>query len=134
MELIYDNARLRQPQLREFAFHAACIATVAETVNDLADLLVDLPPDAPLFPDFTTPWPWDVDPMAVARSLVQASRDAAAQKLRHRLASGCSAMMPGGSCASQVDNSPSGPASTPTARFSRHDAAKKIAPLSPASG
>jgi hypothetical protein len=96
MELIYDNARLRQPQLREFAFHAACIATVAETVNDLADLLVDLPPDAPLFPDFTTPWPWDVDPMAVARSLVQASRDAAAQKLRHRLASGCSAMMPAG--------------------------------------
>ena len=87
MEPIYDPVRLRQPKLREFAFQAAWIATVAETVADLDNLLVDLPPDEPLLPDFTMPWPWDVDSMAVARSLVQASRDAAAQKLRHRLAS-----------------------------------------------
>jgi hypothetical protein len=33
------------------------------------------------------PWPWDFDSMAVARTLVQASRDAAAWGLRDRLAS-----------------------------------------------
>jgi hypothetical protein len=44
MEPIYDPVRLRQPKLREFAFQAAWIATVAETVNDLEDLLGDLPP------------------------------------------------------------------------------------------
>jgi len=87
MEPIYDPVRLRQSKLREFALQAAWIATVAETVSDLADLLVDLPPDEPLLSDFTTPWPWDVDSMAVARSLVQASRDAATKDLRDRLAS-----------------------------------------------
>jgi hypothetical protein len=46
-----------------------------------------VPPDAPLLPDFSTPWPWDSDTMAVARSTVQASRDAATKDLRDRLAS-----------------------------------------------
>ena len=82
LEPIDDPVHLQQPKLREFAFQAAWIATVAETDADLDNLLVDLPPDEPLLLDFTTSWPWDVDPMAVARSLVQASRDAAAQKLR----------------------------------------------------
>jgi hypothetical protein len=80
------------------------------------------------------PWPWDVDSMAVARSVVQASRDAATKDLRDRLASGWSAMMPGGSWASQVDDSSSGTPSTTTARFGRHDAARKMAHLSPESG
>jgi hypothetical protein len=84
---IYDPVRLRQPKLREFAFQAAIIATLAAMAHDLEDLLIDLPPDEPLFPDFTSPGPWDFDSMAVARSAVQASRDAATKDLRDRLAS-----------------------------------------------
>ena len=43
MEPIDDPVRLRQRTLREFAFQAAWIATVAETVDDLDNLLVDPP-------------------------------------------------------------------------------------------
>jgi hypothetical protein len=83
---IYDPVRLGLPKLRVFAFQAAWIATLAETVDDLDDLLVDLPPDERLLPAFTMPWPWDFDSMALARSLVQASRDAATKDLRDLLA------------------------------------------------
>src|SRR5215213_7799638 len=65
MEPIYDPVRLRQSKLREFALQAAWIATVAETVADLADLLVDLPQTSRSFrispcpgPGTSTPWQW----------------------------------------------------------------------------
>jgi len=54
---VYDPVRLTHPRLREFAFQAAFIATLAATAHDLEDLLIDLPPDEPLLPDFHTPWP-----------------------------------------------------------------------------
>ncbi len=71
MVRIYDPAQLTHPRLREFAVVAAWIATLAESANDLEDLLVDVPPEERVLPDYSTPWPWDVDPFVVALSVVQ---------------------------------------------------------------
>jgi hypothetical protein len=43
MVRIDDPARLTRPRLREFAVVAAWISTLAESANDLEDLLVDHP-------------------------------------------------------------------------------------------
>jgi hypothetical protein len=65
MVRIYDPAQLTHPKLREFAVVAAgtrrVIATLAESANDLEDLLVDVPPEERVLPDYSTPWPWDAD-------------------------------------------------------------------------
>jgi hypothetical protein len=71
------NHKLRMPTAR--------IATLAETANDLEDLSIDVPPEERL-PDFSTPWPWDFDTMAVALSLVQAAREEAKKVLEEFLA------------------------------------------------
>jgi hypothetical protein len=81
MVRIYDPAQLRHPRLREFAVVAAYISTLAESVNDLEDLLVDVPPEERVLPDFNTPWPWDVDSFVVALSAVQHMREAAERGL-----------------------------------------------------
>ena len=86
MVRIYDPVRITHPRLREFAFQAAWISTVAEAANDLEDLLVDVPPEEPLLPDFSTPWPWEFDSMAIAHDIVQRTRAAAAQSLEELLA------------------------------------------------
>ena len=65
---------------------AAWLSTVAETVNDLEDLIVDVPPEERVLPDFSTPWPWDFDSMVVALSLVQSFRDESANALEELLA------------------------------------------------
>jgi hypothetical protein len=74
MEPIYEPDGLTDPKLREFAVIAAWIATLAETVDELEDLLIELPREEPLMPDFHTPWPWEFDPMAVARAVVKTHR------------------------------------------------------------
>ena len=51
MTRIYDPADLRHPTLRECAYQAAWIATVAEAVNDVEDHLVDVPPEERVLPD-----------------------------------------------------------------------------------
>jgi hypothetical protein len=77
MTRIYDPADLRHPQLRECAYQAAWIATVTEAANDVEDLLVDVPPQDRLLPDFSTPWPWDFDSFVVALSVMTHARQAA---------------------------------------------------------
>ena len=52
MVQIYDPARLTYPRLRECAYQAAWIATVAEAANDVEDLLIDVSPDERVLPDF----------------------------------------------------------------------------------
>ena len=81
MVRIYDPARITHPRLREFAYQAAWIATVAESASDLEDLLVDVPPAERVLPDFSTPWPWDFDSFIVALSIVNHTREAAEQSL-----------------------------------------------------
>jgi hypothetical protein len=75
MERIYDPVQLTHPTLREFAFQAAWVSTVAETATELEELLVDIPPEERVLPDFRTPWPWDFDFMIVALTLVEHTRD-----------------------------------------------------------
>jgi hypothetical protein len=77
MTRIYDPAQLRPPTLRECAYQAAWIATVAEAASDVEDLLVDLPPEERVLPDYSTPWPWDFDPFVVALSVMTHTRQAA---------------------------------------------------------
>src|ERR671916_592911 len=81
MVRIYDPVRITHPKLREFAYQAAWISTVAETANDLEDLLVDVPPEERVLPDFSTPWPWDFDPLVVALTTVQETRQASERGL-----------------------------------------------------
>jgi hypothetical protein len=83
---VYDPVRLTHPRLREFAFQAAFIATLAATAHDLEDLLIDLPPDEPLLPDFHPPWPWAFDPMAVALAVVKTHRTGVVHALEELLA------------------------------------------------
>ncbi len=74
MVRIYDPASIRHPRLREFAYQAAWIATVAEAAaNDVEDLLIDVPPHERVPPDFSTPWPWAFDFVSVALTVVQQS-------------------------------------------------------------
>jgi hypothetical protein len=52
MGRIYDLAQLKPAMLRECAYQAARIATVAEAVSDLEDLLGDVPREERILPDF----------------------------------------------------------------------------------
>jgi hypothetical protein len=54
---ICDPAQLVHPRLREFAVAAAWISTLVESASDLEDLLIDVPPEERVLPDFSTPWP-----------------------------------------------------------------------------
>ena len=81
MVRIDDSAQLTHPRLCEFAVVAAWISTVAQAANDLEDLLTDVPPEGRLLPDFSTPWPWDVDSFIVALTVVQLNREATKQGL-----------------------------------------------------
>ena len=87
MTRLYDPADLRHPQLRECAYQAAWIATVAEAANELEDFLLDVPPEDRVLPDYSTPWPWDVDPLVVALSVVNQTRAVAEQSLTALVAS-----------------------------------------------
>ena len=87
MTRIYDPAGLRHPTLRECAYQAAWIATVTEAANDLEDLVVDVPPADRVLPDYSTPWPWDVDSFVVAHSVMTHARQNAEQSLENLLAS-----------------------------------------------
>jgi hypothetical protein len=86
MVRIHDPVRITHPRLREFAYQAAWIATVAESASDLEDLLVDVPPEERTLPDFSTPWPWDFDSFIVALSIVTHTREAAEQGLEELVA------------------------------------------------
>jgi hypothetical protein len=55
MVRIDDPAQLTHPKLRAFASQAAWIATLVESANDLEDLLIDVPPEERVLPDFSTP-------------------------------------------------------------------------------
>ena len=86
MGRISDSAQLTHPKLRECAVVAACIATLAEAVNDLEDLLIDVPPEERILPNYSTPWPWDVDSFVVALSIVQETRPASERNLEDLVA------------------------------------------------
>jgi hypothetical protein len=83
---IYDPAQLTHPKLREFAVVAAYISTLAESANELEDLLIDVPPEERVMPDYSTPWPWDFASFVVALSIVQHAREAAEQSLEELIA------------------------------------------------
>ncbi len=82
MEPIYEPGGLTHPTLQEFAMIAAWIATLAETIDDLEDLLIALPRQEPLMPNFRTPWPWEFDTMAVALAVVKTHRTEVVQPWR----------------------------------------------------
>jgi hypothetical protein len=86
MEPIYEPGGLTHPTLPEFAMIAAWIATRAETIDDLEDLLIELPRQEPRMPNVRTPWPWAFDPMAVALAVVTTHRTAAVQALEDLVA------------------------------------------------
>ena len=86
MEPIYEPGGLTHPKLQEFALIAAGIATLAETIDDLEDLLIALPRQEPLMPNFRTPWPWEFDTMAVALAVVKTHRTEAVHALEELLA------------------------------------------------
>jgi hypothetical protein len=52
MGRIYDPTQLKPAMVRECAYQAARIATVAEAVSDLEDLLSDVPREERVLPDF----------------------------------------------------------------------------------
>jgi hypothetical protein len=79
MVRIYDPAQLSHPWLREFAIGAAWIATLAESANDLEDLLIDVPLEDRVLPDYSTSWPWDFDSFVAALSVMNHAREAAEQ-------------------------------------------------------
>ena len=83
---IYDPAQLTLPKLQEFAVVAAWIATLAESAGDLEDLLIDVPPEERVLPDFSTPWLWDFDAFVVALSVVNHLREASEQSLEELVA------------------------------------------------
>src|SRR5687768_5959014 len=86
MARIYDPAQLAHPRLREFAVVAAWIATLAESVSDLEDLLIDVPPEERVPPDFSTRWPWEFDSLVVALKVVQLNREESARGLEELVA------------------------------------------------
>jgi len=83
---IYDPVQLTHPRLREFAVVAAWITTLAESASDLEDLLINVPPDERVLPDFSTPWPWEFDSFIVALSVVQQTRQASERGLEELVA------------------------------------------------
>jgi hypothetical protein len=54
---IYDPVQLKPARLRDCAYQAAWISTLAESANDLEDLLSDVLPKERVGPDYSTPWP-----------------------------------------------------------------------------
>jgi hypothetical protein len=85
MAPIYEPAQLTDPKLKEFAVIAAWIDTLAETIDDLEDLLIELPRQEPLMPNVRTPWPWEFDTMAVALAVVKTHRNEAVHALEDLL-------------------------------------------------
>jgi hypothetical protein len=86
MDRISDPVRIKIPLLREFAYQAAWIATATAAVTDLEKLLDDVPPTERSLPDFSTPWPWEFDSLAVALTVLRHERDGATQSLEDALA------------------------------------------------
>jgi hypothetical protein len=86
MVRISDPVRIKVPKLREFAFRAAWIATATAAATELEELLVDVPPTERALPDFSTPWPWEFDSVAVALTVLRHERDGAKQSLEDALA------------------------------------------------
>ena len=58
---------------------------MAESAADQEDLLIDVPPEERVLPDYSTPWPWEFDSLVVARSLVQDFREETEQSLEDLL-------------------------------------------------
>ena len=83
---IYDPAQLKHPRLREFAVVAAWISTLAESANDLEELLSDVPPEERVLPDLSTPGLWDFDSLVVALKVVQLNREEAESGLEELVA------------------------------------------------
>src|SRR6188472_4535092 len=75
MVRIYDPAQLTHPKLQVFAVQAAWISVYAETAQELEELLTGVPPEERELPDFSTPWPWEFDDLAIALHVVQGSRE-----------------------------------------------------------
>jgi hypothetical protein len=86
MDRISDQVRIKLPKLREFAYQAAWIATATAAATDLEEILVDVPPNECALPDFSTPWPWQFDSLALALTVLRHERDGAAQRLEDALA------------------------------------------------
>ena len=86
MDLILRPVQLTHPRLRAFSIHTAWIATVTECLNDFEDLLVNVPPDERVLPDFSTPWPWACDSFIVVYSVAKETRDAAQEGLEESVA------------------------------------------------
>jgi len=86
MDPILDPVRIKPVKLREFAFQAAWIATATEAADDLAELVDEVPAEGPALPDFSTPWPWEFDSVALAVIVMRHNRDDAAQRLEAQLA------------------------------------------------
>lgn len=86
MVRIYDPIQLTQPRLQEFAAMAAWISVLAETAQELEDLLAGVPPEERQLPDFSTPWPWQFDDLAIAHFVVQGSREDGEQLLAEQVA------------------------------------------------
>src|SRR5918994_421073 len=60
--------------------------SVIAAVGCLHDLLIDVPPEERVLPDYSTPWPWDFDSFVVALSIVNRTREAAEQGLEELVA------------------------------------------------
>jgi hypothetical protein len=86
MERISDPVRITIPQLRDFAYQEAWIATATVAATDLEELLDDAPREERALPDFSTRWPWQFDSVAVAQTVLHHERDGAARRLEDVLA------------------------------------------------
>ena len=86
MDPIIDPVRIKPAKLREFAYQAAWIATATEAANDLEELVEEVPAEGPTLPDFSTPWPWEFDSVALAVTVMRHQRDDAARSLEEQLA------------------------------------------------
>jgi hypothetical protein len=74
---IYDPVQLTHSKLREFAFIAAWISVLVETVQELEDLNIGLTPEDRQLPDFNTRWPWYFDAVSLAQFVIQMNREEA---------------------------------------------------------
>jgi hypothetical protein len=86
MARIDDPAQLSHARLCEFAVVAAWISFIVAADEDLEDLLSDVPPEERVLPDFSTPWPWDLDSLVVALKVVQLNREEAESGLEELVA------------------------------------------------
>ena len=71
---IVSPAQLTHPKLQEFAVLAAWMSVYDETIQQLEELNMDVPPENLQLPDFRTPWPWYFDYITVALHVVRSSR------------------------------------------------------------